>query len=448
MYTSSVVLLVCTGLYTTIGGMLAVMWTEILQSVILLAGGLGLLLVTLNSVGGWTSLTHALPQTYWSVMLPMNDPDYPWTGLAFGYPILSLWYWCGDQVMVQRTLAAHDLKEAQKGCVLCGFLKALPPFLFVVPGMAARLLFPEEVGQNTNMAYPLLVTRLLPPGILGLMVAAILAALMSSLAAVMNSASTIITMDFYAHLRPQASNSELVLAGRLGTGVVTILGLLWLPIIPLFSTELWTYVQSITSYLAPSISVVFIAGVFWDRANSQGALASLCMGLVLAAVRIVLEPLSRSAMLPHPISPVMHVLQWMARCNFLHLCILYFAICAGVLIAVSLCTPPPPYECLAGLTWTHQDAPVTCHESVAPLDLGEEMVGDELFVEVPLDPDPEGPVLVDTHPPTDPTPGAQERCASWAGAVRQPQTLGAAGLLVCFVALVGAFSIGEAPDGV
>eukprot|EP00667_Euglena_gracilis_P008558 EG_transcript_8668 len=375
LYPSSVVLIALTGLYSALGGMRAVVYTEVLQSSVLLAGGLGLLAAILRIFGGWGGLKAHLPPNDLALLLPTDDPDFPWTGLLFGFPIISTWYWCADQVMVQRVLAARGVAAAQGGCAGCGLLKALTPFMFVVPGIAARELFPE-VRADTNLAFPLLVTRLIPPGLQGLMVAAMLAALMSSLAAVMNSCGTIVAMDLYAPFRPNVSNAELVMAGRIGTFVVAGLGLLWLPLIPFFSAGLWVYVQSITSYLSPGIAATFLGGIFWSRANSHGAFASLCTGLVLAVARIVVEPLYRIGSIP-PFT----FLGALASSNFLHVCIIYFAICMLALVSVSLMTPAPPPEKLAGLTWQHRHAVVDS----APVGPPEGLPMEDSFIEVPLD---------------------------------------------------------------
>src|SRR5262249_33506478 len=204
MWQSSVALVVATGIYTIAGGLAAVIYTEVIQTVVLVVGALVLAIIGLTKAGGWSGLQASVPTDFFHMMKPANDKDFPWTGIFFGAPILGIWYWCTDQVIVQRTLSAKNIEQARGGTVMAGFLKILPVFMLVVPGMIARALYPDEMKVDSNAAFPLLVSRLMPTGLQGLMIAAMLAALMSSLSAVFNSSSTIFTMDFYKKLRPDA----------------------------------------------------------------------------------------------------------------------------------------------------------------------------------------------------------------------------------------------------
>lgn len=344
MWQSTLALVVATGIYTIAGGMAAVIYTEVLQTVILVGGALVLAFIGLEKVGGWANLQASVPNEFFHMMKPATDKEFPWTGIFFGAPILGIWYWCTDQVIVQRTLAAKNIENARGGTILAGFLKILPVFMLVVPGMIARSLYPQEMAADTNAAFPLLVVRLMPAGLQGVMVAAMLAALMSSLSAVFNSSSTIFTMDFYKKLRPAASENHLVNVGRLTTVVMVGLALLWIPLMGRISSNLWIYLQSVSAYISPPIAAVFLFGITWRRANGQGALASLLTGFVLGAVRFALEVVYAGQM-PGG------ALGWFVGINFLHFAILMFVICVFVLVAVSLATPAPSAEQLAGMTF-------------------------------------------------------------------------------------------------
>ncbi len=344
MWQSSLALVIATGIYTVAGGMAAVIYTEVIQTVILVVGALVLMFIGLDKVGGWSGLQASVPPEFFSMMKSSSDNDFPWTGIFFGAPILGIWYWCTDQVIVQRTLAAKNIKHAQAGTALAGFLKILPVFMLVVPGMIARALYPAEMAADSNSAFPLLVTRLMPTGLQGVMIAAMLAALMSSLSAVFNSSSTIFTMDFYKKLRPEASEKHLVNVGRVATLVMVVLALLWIPMMGRISNKLWIYLQSVQAYVSPPIAAVFLLGIAWKRINSQGALASLLVGFVLGAARFILEVIYAG-------QPLEGFLKFYVGMNFLHFAVLMFVICVGVLLAVSLVTPAPASDKVADLTF-------------------------------------------------------------------------------------------------
>jgi SSS family solute:Na+ symporter len=344
MWQSALTLVIATGIYTIAGGMAAVIYTEVIQTVILVGGALALTLIGLDKVGGWSGLQASAPPEFFSMIKPAADKDFPWTGIFFGAPILGIWYWCTDQVIVQRTLAAKNIKHAQGGTVLAGFLKILPVFLLVVPGMIARVLYPAEMAADSNSAFPLMVTKLMPAGLQGVMIAAMLAALMSSLSAVFNSSSTIFTMDFYKKLRPEASEKHLVNVGRLATLVMVALALLWIPMMGRISNQLWVYLQSVQAYVSPPIAAVFLLGIAWKRINAHGALASLLTGFALGASRFILEVVYAGQQLDG-------FLKFYVGMNFLHFAVLMFVICVGVLLAISLVTPAPGADKIAGLTF-------------------------------------------------------------------------------------------------
>ncbi len=344
MWQSSLALVIATGIYTVAGGLAAVIYTEVIQTVILVVGALVLMFIGLDKVGGWSGLQASVPQDFFHMMKPATDKDFPWTGIFFGAPILGIWYWCTDQVIVQRVLSAKDIGHAKGGTVVCGFLKILPVFMLIVPGMTARALYPAEMAADSNTAFPVLVSRLMPVGLQGVMVAAMLAALMSSLSAVFNSSSTIFTMDFYKKIRPEASERRLVNVGRVATTIMVILGLLWIPFMSRISNELYIYLQSVQAYISPPIAAVFLLGVFWKRINGQGAIVSLLVGFVLGAVRFLLEVAYAGA-------PLSGFLEFYVRMNFLHFAVLMFVVCVAVLVAVSLLTRAPEAEKVAGLTF-------------------------------------------------------------------------------------------------
>ncbi|HUO85762.1 MAG TPA: sodium/solute symporter [Thermoanaerobaculia bacterium] len=349
-WTGAPVVVVATGIYTILGGLRAVLITDALQMFALLGGSVAVLFVGLSAVGGWGELTRAAGPAFFDLWKPADDPNFPWTGIVFGAPILGVWYWCTDQFIVQRTLAARDLREARRGTLFAGFLKLLPLFLFVIPGVIAFVL--AERGELTleapDQALPALVAALLPVGLRGLVVAGLLAALMSSLSSVFNSTSTLITWDIYKKLRPAASEARLVWVGRLSTAALVGFGLLWIPLMQLISGQLYQYIQSVQAYIAPPIAAVFLAGVFWSRINSTGAMAALVTGFVLGMARLVAE-LNKGRL--------EGLLLDYANVNFLHFAGYLFAVCTAVLVVVSLATPPPPRERIEGLTYQTTAAP-------------------------------------------------------------------------------------------
>ena len=332
IWTGAVILIVATGIYTVFGGLRAVVYTHLFQAIILIGGGIVLTAIAISKVGGFGALTQGAAPGFLNLWKGMNHPDFPWTGILFGAPILGIWYWCTDQMIVQRTLAARNLSEAHRGTLFAGALKLLPIFILVLPGIAGGMLFKDVVP---NKIYATMVNELLPIGVKGLMVAALLSALMSSLASVFNSSSTLITMDFYKKYRPNASEKQLVRFGQLATVVLVFVGLLWIPFIGVISNQLFIYLQSVQAYIAPPIAVVFLLGVSWRRLNGKGALASLLGGFALGALRFVVETGVKSGWITW--QPFVKL----ASINFLHFAILLAAICSVIMVVVSLFTAPP-----------------------------------------------------------------------------------------------------------
>src|SRR5437867_9737281 len=344
VWTSAGVLIVVTGLFTILGGLRAVIYTEVAQACVLIIGSAALMFIGLHDVGGWAGLHARIPADFFSMWKPSNHPDFPWTGVIFGAPILGVWYWCTDQHIVQRVLAAKNISEARRGTIFAGFLKILPVFIFVLPGMVAAALYSDIHGRAADTAYPALVTRLLPAGFKGLVLAGMLAALMSSLASALNSCSTLLTWDVYRKLRPGASEERLVAVGRATTVLLVGLGLLWIPFMKYISPQIYIYLQSVQAYIAPPIAACFLLGIMSRRLNGRGAMAALVTGLVLGAARLVLE-LEKARLASGTIW------FWFASVNFLHFAVLLFVLCTAILVFVSFATPPPAAERVADLTY-------------------------------------------------------------------------------------------------
>src|SRR5579871_3741130 len=326
-----------------------VIYTDTVQTLILIAGAVALTVIGLGRVGGFAHLQTMVPPDYFHMMKPATDSAFPWTGIFFGAPILGIWYWCTDQVIVQRVLSARDEGHAKAGTIFAGFLKILPVFMLVLPGIVAYALFAEQLAGKPDAAYPTLVLNLLPTGLVGLVMAALLAAVMGAMSSVFNSASTLVTLDFYKKLRPEASEAQLVNFGRVATGVMVLLGLLWVPFIHLISSQLYIYLQSVQAYISPPIAACFVLGILWPRLNGEGAISSLLTGFVLGAVRFIAELMAAKG------TQFSGLMEWLVKMNFLHYAIFMFLVCSLVLVGVSLATPVPDRRKLAGLTFATVD---------------------------------------------------------------------------------------------
>lgn len=349
-----------TGAYTILGGLRAVLYTDLVQVFVLIGGSLAVTFIGINQLGGWGELQAAAGPGFFDMWKPLSHPDFPWTGIIFGAPILGVWYWCTDQFIVQRTLSAKNIDHARRGTIFAGWLKLLPLFIFVIPGVVAYAL--QQQGSLTladpDQALPVLVGALLPVGLRGIVVAGLLAALMSSLSSVFNSCSTLVTLDVYREMKPEATESQLVWVGRLSTVVLTILGLAWIPLMDNISSQLYTYLQSVQGYISPPIAAVFLLGIMWKRVNAKGAIASLGTGFVLGMMRLGLE-LYNGPMREGLASGGM--LELIAEINFLHFAFFLFLICVAVLVGVSLMTDAPKPEKVAGLTFATAKEPVASY---------------------------------------------------------------------------------------
>jgi SSS family solute:Na+ symporter len=343
-WTAAIILVIVTGIYTVFGGLHAVMYTEAIQAIVLLVGSAVLMFYGLNEVGGWNGLMASIPKEKLNMFPALSDPEFPWVGILFASPIVGIWYWCTDQHIVQRCLAGRNEREARRGTIFAAYLKLLPFFIFMIPGIIAFSLAQQGKLQlaNANEAFPTLVRDLLPVGLRGLLAGGLLAALMSSLASVYNACSTLFTMDIYQKIKPNAGNAELVRVGRITTGVVVILGMVWIPLMSRISGVLYQYLQSVQSYLAPPIAAVFLLGVFSKRINAKGAFSAMVIGFIIGVIRIILE-LNRDDLTGFAYD--------FATLNFLYFCIILFIVSIAIMIIISLLTAKPPEEKLRGLTF-------------------------------------------------------------------------------------------------
>lgn len=342
----ALITVVLTGLYTILGGMRAVAYTEAIQTVVMVLGSATLTYFGLQSAGGWGEVKANLPEGYLDMWRPLSDPDFPWLPLLLSSSLVGIWYWCTDQYIVQRVLAARDIRQGRRGTIFGALLKLLPILLFLVPGIVALALKNKgELSWDTpDQAFATLLMQKMPQGLRGLVAAGLLAALMSSLASVFNSCSTLFTVDVYKKLRPHETEANLLRIGRIATAIVVALGIAWIPIMQNISGVLYEYLQSVQSYIGPPVTAVFLLGIFFPRINSQGALATLVTGLSVAALRLILE-LNRDVLEPGG------VLHWLGTTNFLEFSVWFFLFCVAVCVGVSLATPRPAPEKVMGLTY-------------------------------------------------------------------------------------------------
>jgi len=348
---------VFTGIYTVIGGMKAVIYTETLQAIILILGSIIITYLGLQEVGGWAELRNtviAASPDHFNMWRPMSDPDFPWTGLLFGGTIVGVWYWCTDQYIVQRTLAANNIKIGRRGAIFGAYLKLLPIFIFLIPGIIAFALSiqnPEVFSiEKADRAFPMLVKTLLPVGLKGLVAGGLMAALMSSLASVFNSCSTIFTIDIYKKLKPNESEKKLLNIGKLATTVIVVLGIIWIPIMEkIGGGVMYQYLQNVQSYIAPPVAAVFILGILWKRVNSKAAITTLMAGLILLVLRlgseIYFQPEISSDQI---VDSYMFVF---ATINFSHMAILMFVFSILLCVSVTLSTTEPEYSKIVGLSF-------------------------------------------------------------------------------------------------
>jgi len=338
-------LVILTGLFTIFGGMKAVLYTSVAQAPVLIIGSCVILVTGLSAVGGWGEvMKHMGDQVH--LIRPASDPDYPWTGIIFASAVIGFWYWCTDQYIVQRTLSAKDEKNARRGTIFAAYLKLLPVFIFMIPGMIAFTAHQKGVLQidSADAAFPTLVATLLPAGIKGVVVGGLVAALMSSLASLFNSSATLFTVDFYKRYRPESSEKHLVTVGRIATGVVVVLGIVWIPMMARIASVLYEYLQEVQSLVAPSIAATFFLGVFSKRITRIAGTAGLIVGFVIGMIRLALV-MFRDSFAPDTL------LGQFVAINWLHFCVFLFVFSAVLIIVVSIFTKAPDEESIKGLTF-------------------------------------------------------------------------------------------------
>ncbi|HBH83382.1 MAG: Na+/glucose cotransporter [Bacteroidetes bacterium GWA2_40_15] len=339
---SAVGLVVLTGIYTTLGGMKAILWTSVLQAPVLLIGSLAVLVIGLIRLGGWSEMMEicrAVPvnadgDSMTSLIRSANDPEYPWTGVLLGSAIIGFWYWCTDQFIVQRVLSGRNQTESRRGAILGAAFKITPVFIFLIPGMIAYSMNAKGMISlpDSDSAFSVLVKELLPLGFKGLVVGGILAALMSSLASLFNSSATLFTVDFYEKFKPDASEKELVKVGRIATVVVVVLGILWIPVMRGLGKVLYAYLQDVQSLLAPGIAAVFLFGIATKRTTPAAGLIGLATGFILGMTRLGLKVFAGG------INPDGVIYKVFLAPNWLHYEIALFFIVIIIMIVTSMLT--------------------------------------------------------------------------------------------------------------
>jgi len=354
---------VLTGIYTVAGGLRAVVYTDTIQTVILILGSAFITIFGLSKLGGWGELQAICRENAENFALwrPNSDPNFPWLGILIASPIIGIWYWCTDQYIVQRALAAKDLRNARRGALWGSFLKVWPVMIFLVPGLIGYALhqkgmitIPMKIvdGQQVtdgDKVFAVMVTSLLPAGLRGLVVGGLLAALMSSLSSLFNSCASLFTKDIYEKIRPKASERHLVTVGRFATVVVVVMGIIWIPVMQRVSQGgLYRYLQDVQSYLGPPITAVFLLGLFFKRINGQGAVAGLAIGFVAGMGKLALQALTGGN---DPVITSPDWLVYIGQYNFLFASGWLLLISIVVIVGVSLLTAPPKYEQIVGLTY-------------------------------------------------------------------------------------------------
>lgn len=330
IYTFAILIILITGVYTIIGGAVSVQKTQVVQAFLLIFGAILLTAFGLSEVGGYAGLRAKLPADYFNMFKPMSDPDFPWTGIIFGAPIIAFWYWCTDQYIVQRLLGAKSIDDARKGSLLAALLKVLPLFILVIPGLIAVALFPDIVGDE---AYPvLLASNLLPIGIKGLVIAGLLSAIMSSLSGVFNTIATLYVNDFYRLKYPEANERKLVLIGRLATTFVVVAAILFVPLVKAINSEMYLFLQSTQAFVSPPIVAVFIFGLLFKKLSAEAAYYTLIIGEVIGLSRFATDVLINLGYVNHPL------LIAFSHINFLHFAILLFLICTVILFSINYVT--------------------------------------------------------------------------------------------------------------
>jgi len=332
-WTGAMIIVIATGIYTIFGGLRAVVYTDLVQMFILIGGAIAVTGIGLVKVGGWNAMYETAAPGMMSLWKPASDPNYPWTGIMFGAPILGIWYWCTDQFIVQRVLSSKDISNARKSTIFAGFLKLTPLFLFLLPGVLAYCLAQQGqiVLDDPDQALGVMINTLLPAGLKGLVAAGLLAALMSSLSSVFNSCSTLFTLDLYQKFVGDKSDKHYVRVGQVATAVLVLLGLAWIPFVnTVGESGLFKSLQSIQAYISPPIAAVFLFGLLSKKVTGKGAIYALVIGGILGAIRLIFEIISQNGTeLPGFLAAYVEI-------NFLYMAIILFVISTIVLFSVSI----------------------------------------------------------------------------------------------------------------
>ncbi len=349
--TSVVIVSVVVSIYTVLGGLKAVVVTETVNTAFLLVGActitvLAILALPAHGIHTLADFRAAVKPNQLSVLQTHSSVGLNWYAVFLGYPILGVWYWCTDQTIVQRVLGAKTERDAQLGPLLAGFLKILPVFFLVLPGVIAFVLFRDIIGTNSNQTLPVLINRLVPTGLKGLIAAAVLAALMSAISAAINSSGTLVAIDIVKRLRPQMTDGALVQVGRASSVIVMLLAILWSTQGGRFSS-IFEAINVIAADLAPPITTVFLFGVFWKRGTKEASIITLAAGFLLGAVSFILDlpVVGSEKLITHGLGISFMMQAWWVFC-----------ICSVLFVIVSLLTPPPAPEKIDGLTWTNPGA--------------------------------------------------------------------------------------------
>ena len=315
--------------YTIVGGLAAVMVTEMYSAIIMIIGSLMLTFIGLSKVGGISELTSNVPSEFWSMLRPADDPEMPWYAIVFGYPVLGIWYWCTDQLMVQRVLGARSLRDGQLGVIFAGFLKILPVFIFVLPGTICYVMYPGL--PNGDLAYTTIITNWLPIGFKGIMIAVLIAALLSTMDAGLNSISTIFTLDIFKRWFPDAGHSKLLWTGRIATAGAMVIAVIWSPVIAEFE-GIFKAIAQLIACVSPPLTAIFLLGVFWRRTTARAAELALWIGEPVCVVLGVSQALNWPENL------------WPEGLNFLFLAFLMMLGIIISMIIISYMTSPPKAE--------------------------------------------------------------------------------------------------------
>ena len=371
---------ILTGVYTVFGGFRAVLYTDAVQALLLLVGSVSITWIGLDSLGGWDVLVEMARErsdelALWRPLVVegsdipwWKNGDFPWLGILIASPIIGIWYWCTDQYIVQRTLAGKNLTMARRGAIWGSFLKVWPVLIFLLPGIIGWALHEKELlaipyqqngtnGESVldgDQVFASMVMQLLPPGMRGLVVGGLLAALMSSLSSLFNSCATLFTVDIYEKVFPNRSERHLVGVGRVATTIIVVLGMCWIPVMYRISDGgIYQYLQSVQGYLAPPITAVFLLGLFWSRVNANGAKWGLIIGFVAGMAKLAIQ--AQFSTLDETKLSTPLILADIGDFNFLYASGCLFLLSAGVVVLASLSGPRPDSDALKGLIFSSLD---------------------------------------------------------------------------------------------